>query len=552
MQVLACLYKRYETVSYINKADKMVMNSVADSRKHKLRWKTLMVLALSLMLIGLDNTILNVAIPTLQREFSASASQLQWMVDSYILVFAGLLLAMGGLGDRFGRAKLLRIGLVIFGISALAASFATTSGQVVAARALMGVGGAMIMPSTLSIIIDVFKGPERARAISIWTATAGVGIGLGPLIGGLLIEHLSWNWVFLVNLPIVAVALLAGWWLVPESKDPEPKPIDFLGAGLSTAAIVALIVAIIEAPSLGWGSPLVLSGFAAAALLTGAFVWRELTAAYPLLDFSVFRNRRFSLGAGSISIGSFGLMGLIFGFTQYMQFVQGYSALETGVRLLPLVAGIALGARGGEKLNRRYGTRVVVASALLLLGLTFGAVNFVFEVDTDYWVIGLAVFLISTALGSIMAPSTNAVMGAVPENKAGVGSAMNDVTRQVGGAFGIAIIGSVLNSIYSSRIESTVESIVALPAQAAEASIDSIGAALRTAASLPPAEAALLAAEARMAFTDAFGLAVLVGSGVALVGAVLVMRFMPPLETHETEPVSVDAPADAEVEVVAD
>ncbi|MCH8910925.1 MAG: MFS transporter, partial [Chloroflexi bacterium] len=405
-------------------------------------------------------------------------------------------------------------------------------------RALMGVGGAMIMPSTLSIIIDVFKGPERARAISIWTATAGVGIGLGPLVGGLLIEYLSWNWVFLVNLPIIAVALLAGWWLVPESKDPEPKRIDFLGAGLSTAAIAALIVAIIEAPAQGWISPAILGGFAAAAALTGLFAWREMTTEYPLLDFSVFRKRRFSLGAGSISIASFGLMGLIFGFTQYMQFVKGYSALEAGVRLLPLAAGIAIGARGGEKLNSRFGTRAVVSTAMLLLALTFGSVNFIFEVDSAYWVIGLAVLLISTAMGSIMAPSTNAVMGAIPENKAGVGSAMNDVTRQVGGAFGIAIIGSILNSIYSSRIASTVESLSALPARAAEASVDSIGAALRTASSLPQAEGALLATQARAAFTDAFGLAVLVGAGMALLGAVLVWRFMPSAESAETEPVS--------------
>ncbi len=530
----------------------METNTVADARKYRLRWKTLVVLALSLMLIGLDNTILNVAIPTLQTEFSASASQLQWMVDSYILVFAGLLLAMGGLGDRFGRAKLLRIGLVIFGISALGASFATSSGQIVAARALMGVGGAMIMPSTLSIIIDIFKGAERARAISIWTATAGVGIGLGPLLGGLLIEYLSWNWVFLVNLPIVGVALLAGWWLVPESKDPDPKPIDFLGAGLSTAAVAALIISIIEAPSLGWGSPLVVGGFGATVVLAAAFAWREMTAEYPLLDFSVFRNHRFSLGAGAISIASFGLMGLIFGFTQYLQFVKDYSALEAGVRLLPLAAGIAIGARGGERLNRRFGTRAVVSAAMLLLALTFGSVNFVFLVDAEYWVIGVAVLLISTAMGSIMAPSTNAVMGAVPENKAGVGSAMNDVTRQVGGAFGIAIIGSVLNSIYSSRIAPTVESLSTLPAQASEASIDSVGAALRTAASLPEVQAVLLASEARDAFADAFGLAVLIGAGMALLGAVLVMRFMPSLEAEETDATADMADVGERVGVIAD
>jgi Na+/melibiose symporter-like transporter len=235
-----------------------------------------------------------------------------------------------------------------------------------------------------------------------------------------------------------------------------------------------------------------------------------------------------------------------------MQFVKGYSALEAGVRLLPLAAGIAIGARSGEKLNSRFGTRAVVASALILLALTSGSVNFIFEVETAYWVIGLAVFLISTAMGSIMAPSTNAVMGAVHEHKAGVGSAMNDVTRQVGGAFGIAIIGSVMNSFYSSRIESTVESIAALPAQVAVASVDSGGAALRAAASLPQADSALLAAEARAAFTDAFGPAVLIGAGMALAGAALVWRFMPSFESTETEEVSVAAPVGDRLGVIAD
>lgn len=503
--------------------------SSSDERIQKRRWWTLGVLSLSLVLIGMDNTILNVAIPTLQREFSATSSTLQWMVDSYILVFAGLLLTFGGLGDRFGRARMLRIGLVIFAAAAFATIFAETSGQVIAARAVMGVGGAMIMPSTLSIIIDVFKGPERARAISIWAATAGVGVGMGPLIGGALLEQFYWGSVFLVNVPIALTALVLGFWLVPESRDPEAKPIDFAGAGLSTAAVTLLIYAIIEAPSHGWLAPITLAGFAGSLLLAAAFTWRETHTDYPLLNFDFFRRPRFSAGASSISIAFFALMGMVFAFTQYMQFVRGYSALEAGIRLLPLAAGIAIGARGGERLNRKFGTKVVVGTGLLLLAATLLLINF-YEADTALWIIEISIFLTSVAMGTIMAPSTDSVMGAVPPENAGVGSAMNDVTRQVGGAFGVAIIGSVLTSIYSSRVADAVESVTGLPPSAAEAAKDSIGAALQVASTLPPEVAGPLLESARSAYTDAFGLSVLVGAGFALIGAALVFAFMPSKE----------------------
>jgi EmrB/QacA subfamily drug resistance transporter len=478
----------------------------------------------------MDNTILNVAIPTLQREFDATSSTLQWMVDSYILVFAGLLLTFGGLGDRFGRARMLRLGLVIFATAAFVTVFAESSSQVIAARAVMGIGGAMIMPSTLSIIIDVFKGPERARAISIWAATAGVGVGLGPLIGGALLEQFYWGSVFLVNVPIAVAALVLGFWLVPESRDPEAKPVDFIGAALSTAAVALLIYAIIEAPSEGWAAPLTLAGFAGSVILAAAFAWRETHTEFPLLNFDFFRRRRFSAGSGSISIAFFALMGMVFAFTQYMQFVRGYTALEAGVRLLPLAAGIAIGARGGEKLNRRFGTKAVVGTGLVLLAITLLVINF-YEPDTSLWIIEISVFMTSVAMGSIMAPSTDSVMGAVPPENAGVGSAMNDVTRQVGGALGVAIIGSVLTSVYSSRVADAVDAVAGLPPAAAESAKDSIGATLHVASTLPPEIAGPLLHAAGSAYTDAFGLSTLVGAAFALAGAALVFRFMPSRET---------------------
>jgi EmrB/QacA subfamily drug resistance transporter len=482
----------------------------------------------------MDNTILNVAIPTLQREFSASTSTLQWMVDSYILVFAGLLLTFGGLGDRFGRALMLRAGLIVFSAAALGAVFSQSAGQLIAARAVMGIGGAMIMPSTLSIIIDVFKGPDRARAISIWAATAGIGVGLGPLIGGALLENFEWGSIFLVNLPVAAVALIAGFWLVPESRDPHPKPVDFPGAVLSTAAVALLIYAIIEAPSEGWTAPMTLAGFAGAVVLAAAFAWRELRTPYPLLDFGFFKHLRFSTGAGAISLAFFALMGMVFAFTQYMQLVRGYTALEAGIRLLPLTAGIAIGARGGERLNRKFGTKAVVGTGLVVLASSLLLIN-IYEADTALWIIELSIFVNSLAMGTIMAPSTDAVMGSVPPEHAGVGSAMNDVTRQVGGAFGVAVIGSVLTTLYSSRVADAVSAVPGLPAEAASAAKDSVGAAVNIAATLPPQVGGPLAEAARQAFSDAFGLSVIVGAAFALIGAAMVFRFMPSREPEKHE-----------------
>lgn len=382
-------------------------------RKHERRWWTLAVLSLSLLIIGLDNTILNVALPTLQREFDSTASQLQWMVDSYIIVFAGLLLLFGALGDKYGRARALATGLVVFGLGSFGAAYTQSAEQLIFARAVMGVGGAFIMPATLSVIIDVFPRNERGRAIAIWSGVAGLGIGLGPLAGGLLLEYFWWGSVFLVNVPIVVVALAAGYVLVPESRDPASRPLDVLGALLSLVAVTSLIFAIIEAPTRGWLDWMVLTSFAAALVLIVLFAIRELRTDYPMLDFGFFRNLRFSLGAAAIAFAFFALFGMVFLFTQYLQFVHGYTPLETGYRLVPIALGIMIGASQSSRWVARFGSNRVITAGMIALAAVLASTAF-WDTETSYWFIGTVMFLIALSMGNIMAPATDAVMGSPP------------------------------------------------------------------------------------------------------------------------------------------
>ena len=392
--------------------------SPAELRKHRLRWWTLAVVSVTLVLETIDETILNVALPTLQQELGASASGLQWMVNSYILVFGGLLLIMGGLGDRFGRARMLQAGLVVFGLASLAAAYVDTTGQLIAARAVMGVGAAMMMPATLSIIVDVFKGKERAKAISIWASLAGIGLFLGPVLGGLLLRNFYWGSVFLVNVPIAALALVATFILVPDSRDPEAKPLDIPGAVLSAGAISALIYAIIEGPDQGWTSPPIWGSVVAAILLGIGFGIRETRTRYPLLDFAFFKRARFSTGAAAISLAFFAIAAMIFGLTQYLQFVQGYTPLEAGIRFLPASLGLMVGAIGSEMLAARYGTTKVVSGGMLLLAATMPLMLF-WEVDTPYWVVGVVIAVVGFAAATIFAPSTEAVMGGGTRRESG-------------------------------------------------------------------------------------------------------------------------------------
>ena len=502
-----------------------------ESRIYRRRWWTLVVVILAIIAIGLDQTVLNVAIPTLQRELGATASELIWMMDAYIVVFAATLLVCGALGDRYGRAKAFYLGLIIFGLSSLGAAYSQTSGQLIASRAVMGVSGALLMTSTLSIVTNVFPREERGRAIGIWAGVSAMGIFLGPVIGGALLENFWWGSVFLINVPLAALALVAGLFLVPDSKDPHAGAIDYPGFVLSMGAISLLVYGIIEAPSRGWTDLVVLVTLAASVPLTIAFIWWELRVDNPLLDLSFFKNPRFSAGVSGTSLASFARLGAGFGLTQYLQFVQGYSPLEAGVRMLPMVLGIAVGAGFSDRLVKRMGTNWVVSGGLLLLAGGLAALVF-WQPETAYWIVGINLFLIAFGVGNVMAPSTDAVMGAVPEEKAGVGSAMNGVARMVAGALGAAIIGSLMYTMYGNMM---TDAVAALPPEAAEAASDSVGAAMYLAESLPAPYGQALASEAAVAFTDSFGWAILIGAAVALVAAIVVAIYMPPQHLEESE-----------------
>ena len=495
------------------------------------RWKTLGVLSLSLVIIGLDNTILNVALPTLQDEFDASASKLQWMVDSYLLVFAGLLLVFGTLGDRFGRKLALQAGVSIFGLASLGALVADSANEVIAVRAAMGVGAALIMPATLSIIANVFTGAERGKAIAIWAALAAVGIGLGPLTGGLLLEWFDWSSVFLVNVPFAAAALLLGIRYVPESRDPRPGSFDLLGAVLSTAGFTVLVYAIIEAPERGWTSVLVLGAIAASVALLGAFLWWERRIEEPMLDLGFFRSARFSVGTAAVSVAFFALLGAIFAMTQYLQFAHGYSAIEAGALMSPIALGLMMGAGSSSRAVHRLGISRVVAAGLSGLAILL-AFTVLFEPDTGGLVLAAWFFGLALAMGWVMAPATDAVVGAVPKAKTGIASATNTVARMVSGALGVAVVGSLVSSLYSNEVDS---SLAGLPAEAQTRAEDSVGAASAIAAQLPADVATRLVATAADAFTQAMGIGLLVAAALAAATAVVVARFLP-AERIEQEP----------------
>jgi EmrB/QacA subfamily drug resistance transporter len=495
--------------------------SSADPR----RWLVLAVMCLSLLLIVMDNTIVNVALPTIREDLGATTSQMQWIVDAYILVFAGLLLTMGALGDRFGRRGALAVGLLIMAGASVLSSFADSPDQLIATRAVMGVGAALVMPATLSIITNVFTNPkERAQAIAIWAATAGVAVAVGPVTGGWLLEHWWWGSVFLINVPVAVVAVVLGQLVVPTSRDPDRPPVDIPGAVLSILGLTALVYAIIEGPD-GWTEARVLGGFALAAALLGAFALWERRTTHPMLDVGLFRNPRFSAASGAIALTFFAMFGSFFLLTQLLQSVMGYTPLEAGIRLLPMAVTQMVVAPASAKVVERLGSKVVVATGMAIAALGL-AMTSQLTAGSGYDAVAACLIVLSAGIAMVMPAATEAIMGSVALAKAGVGSAVNDTTRQLGGAFGVAVLGSVVSSTYGPEVREAVAGSP-LPATAVQSAGDQIGAAMDVARRIGGEPGRLLADAASAAFVDGMSTAMLIGAAVLTVGAVLVGLFLP-------------------------
>ncbi len=510
---------------------------------HRRRWLTLLVLCISLIVITLDNTILNVAIPTLAHSkadggVGASASQLQWIVDSYTLVFAGLLLTAGSLGDRFGRYRFLAFGLAVFGVGSLLSAFAGSATMLILTRGLMGIGGAFIMPSTLSIITNVFTDPaERGKAIGIWAGVSALGIGLGPITGGVLLEHFWWGSVFMVNVPIVVVGLVLGFLLVPESRDPNHAALDPVGAVLSIGALGSLLWSIIEAPSHGWGSGVIVGGFVLGVVLLGSFFIWESRSTHPMLDIHFFENPRFSAASGAITLVFLALFGTLFLLTQYLQSVLGYSTVKAGAVLLPQALMMMIFAPLSSGFVAKVGNKVVVTFGLLLITVSLVLFSTFQPSVSAFHLIGITM-LMGIGMANVMAPCTDSIMGSLPRAKAGVGSAVNDTTRQMGGAIGVAVFGSLMAGHFTSGVGASLRSVV--PADVLRQIGDNVGQAVGVANESPAAKqyAPQILAASKDAFVAGLHIVGFVAAAVTLLAAVGVAVFLP-ARAAQDEPAAV-------------
>jgi EmrB/QacA subfamily drug resistance transporter len=484
------------------------------------------VLCVALLIVNLDNTVLNVALPTLVRDLHATDSELQWIVDSYVMVFAGLLLVMGSLADRVGRKRVFLAGLMAFAAGSAWAAFSGSVGMLIAARASMGIGAAMMMPSTLAIITDAFRDPgERQRAIGMWAATSGVGIALGPIVGGLLLAHFWWGSVFLINVPIAVAGLACAIPLVPDSKNPSARRPDLVGALLSIAGLGLVLWAIIEAPARGWSSGLVLGTGLAGLAVLGLFTAWELTTAQPMLDMGFFRNRRFSGAIGSVGLVTFGLFGSLFVLTQYLQFELGYTALQAGVRVIPAAAAIAVIAPISPLAVRTLGSKITLAAGLLTVAGGLWQMSGA-TVASTYASTLPGMIMLGVGAGLAIPCATASVMGSLPQEHTGVGSATNGTFLQVGGALGVAVIGSLLSTRYQSSMTAALAPYHA-PAALTHAILGSLGGALAVAARIGGPAGATLAHLARTAFMSGMDLGLSAGAAVAAAGGLLALALMP-------------------------
>ena len=499
------------------------------------RWGILSVLIVSLLAIVIDNTVLNVALKTIADPhggLGASQSQLEWAINSYTLVFAGLLFTFGVVGDRIGRKRMLMIGLVLFGIGSLLSAYSQTPEQLIFARAAMGLGGAAVMPQTLSIISNVFEPRERARAIGIWASAVGIGVAIGPVLGGLLLAHFWWGSVFLINVPVTVAGAALVLFLVPESRNPERTGIDYLGVLLSIAGLVLLVYGIVQGGDAGsWVHPGVLGPIAGGLAVLGLFAWHESRSSHPALDVRLFSDRRLSASTGAIALVFFGMGGVYFFTSFYTQNVLGYSPVGAGLLTVPFAVGQLLLSPRSAGLVQRYGAKATGTAGMFVMAVALAG-YVLLGTTTPVWLLGLLFFVQGASIGVAMPAATAAVMDVLPRERAGAGSALTNTARQVGVALGVAVLGSILAQSYQQKLS---PALAHLPATARGAAGGSIAATQAVAAQFGAAGRSLLG-PANDAFVNAMHLTTLVAAVIALAGAIVVLRWMP----GRSEPESVD------------
>ncbi|SCD75548.1 drug resistance transporter, EmrB/QacA subfamily [Streptomyces sp. DpondAA-D4] len=527
---------QYETVSYWKALRVMPMSlpsgaPAAASRVpeavHRRRWAILAVLMFSLLIVVLDNSILNVAVRTIATPaptgIGATQSELEWAINSYTLVFAGLLFTAGLLGDRVGRKKVLLGGISVFGLASALAAFSSSPGELITWRALMGLGAAFVMPATLAVLMNVFERDEQPKAIGIWAGSVGLGIAIGPITGGALLEHFWWGSIFLVNVPVVVIALIAMAVLVPDSRDPAPGKVDPAGVVLSVVGLVLLVYGIIRGGELAdFTDVTVLAPSIGGLVVLAGFVWHEKRSSHPAIDISYFGKPAFSAAVAAVALIFFALMGVTFFSAFYLQSVRGYSALQSGLLVLPLAVAQMVFAPRARLVVDRFGARAVCAVGMLLVAGGLAAFA-LFDAETPVWVMCVVFFVQGVGMAHVMPPVTVAVMQALPRERAGSGSAINNTFRQVGGALGVAVLGSVLSTVYRGDIEKHLDGV---PAAARGVAGESIEATLGVAAKLGPAGKPLVAA-ANDAFIGAMHVTAAGSAAVALIGAVVVGLFLP-------------------------
>lgn len=484
------------------------------------RWYGIVVLSIVLVIVSLDSTVLDVAIPSISNSLGATAKDLQWLIDIYILVFASLLLTLGALGDRHGRKMMLQIGTTLFGIASLGAALSTSIDMLIAFRGLTGLGAGMMMPATLSIITDMFADKEeRQKAFGIWGMMFGIGFGFGPLLGGWLVDNYGWESVFFINIPIVLISLTLGAMWLPESSDTTTPKTDMIGMSLSVVGLFLLTYGIIEAGMLGWSQPEVLTYLVTSIVILTLFIFWEQRIPHPMLPLELFYNPSFSISSIALTLAMFGMMGTMFFFSQFFQTVQHFSATSAGLLLIPLTIGIMVASSIAPKLLQQYGLRRNVSVGITLAGIALLYFAYLIELDTPWYIIAIGFFLQGFGFGMAMMPATDAIMASIPEAKLGVGSAMNDTTRELGGALSIAILGALVNNKYIEAIHSsTIEASLTFDISRSIQSAHIIATNLNDPTIISIAD---------IAFIDALSYSMYIGAVITFVAAIITYKYLP-------------------------